>query len=155
MRKLKRSECAVLPLVLKGKWYDKIASGEKYEEYRAITPYWTVRLANWNNADAKHHVVEFRLGYAKDAPRIALVGAWYTATDECRHPEWGEPDTLHYLIALGERVELEGGGGDTARLQRMAARRGTLRMDWRADREAELLPAVLPRPNRAGNRPRG
>lgn len=34
MKQLKRSECAILPLVLKGKWYDMIASGEKREEYR-------------------------------------------------------------------------------------------------------------------------
>ena len=26
MEQLKRSECAILPLVLKGKWYDMIAS---------------------------------------------------------------------------------------------------------------------------------
>jgi hypothetical protein len=31
MQKLKRSHCAVLPLVLKGEWYDMIASGEKRE----------------------------------------------------------------------------------------------------------------------------
>lgn len=40
MRKLKRSECAVLTLVLKGKWYDMIEGGEKREEYRDSTPYW-------------------------------------------------------------------------------------------------------------------
>ena len=34
----------ILDVVLKGKWYDMIASGEKREEYRALTPYWFVRL---------------------------------------------------------------------------------------------------------------
>ena len=33
-----------LDLVLKRKWYDMIASGEKTEEYREIKPYWTVRM---------------------------------------------------------------------------------------------------------------
>ena len=33
-----------LHLVLIGKWYDMIASGEKTEEYRALTPYWCNRL---------------------------------------------------------------------------------------------------------------
>lgn len=33
-----------LKLVLKKKWYDMIASGEKTEEYREITPYWCNRL---------------------------------------------------------------------------------------------------------------
>lgn len=34
----------ILDLVLKHKWYDMIASGEKREEYRALTPYWFTRL---------------------------------------------------------------------------------------------------------------
>lgn len=33
-----------LSLVLKKKWYDMIASGEKTEEYREIKPYWIKRL---------------------------------------------------------------------------------------------------------------
>jgi len=107
MRKLKRGDCAILPLVLRRKWFDEIRLGGKREEYRACTPYWAIRLSNWDNAPAEHHVVEFRLGYAKNAPRMAFCSPWYTATDECRHPEWGEPDTLHYIIILGERVELE------------------------------------------------
>ena len=107
MKILHRSHCAILPLVLKRKWFDEIRLGGKREEYRACTPYWAIRLSNWDNTDATAHVVEFRLGYAKDAPRVACLSSWYTATDKCRHPEWGEPDTLHYAIILGERVELE------------------------------------------------
>ena len=34
----------ILDLVLKHKWYDMIASGEKREEYREIKPYWFKRL---------------------------------------------------------------------------------------------------------------
>lgn len=37
-----------LDLVLKGKWYDMIASGEKTEEYREIKPYWGKRLLDYN-----------------------------------------------------------------------------------------------------------
>lgn len=33
-----------LHLVLKHKWYDKIASGEKTSEYRECTPYWNKRF---------------------------------------------------------------------------------------------------------------
>ncbi len=33
-----------LHLVLKSKWYDMFDSGEKKEEYRALTPYWIKRL---------------------------------------------------------------------------------------------------------------
>lgn len=37
-----------LNLVLTGKWYDMIASGEKTEEYREIKPYWEKRLLDYN-----------------------------------------------------------------------------------------------------------
>jgi len=33
-----------LHLVLKSKWYDKIASGEKTSEYRECKPYWNKRF---------------------------------------------------------------------------------------------------------------
>lgn len=33
-----------LDLVLKRKWFEMIASGEKTEEYREIKPYWIIRL---------------------------------------------------------------------------------------------------------------
>lgn len=37
-----------LHLVLTGKWYDKIASGEKTSEYRECKPYWNKRfLGDW------------------------------------------------------------------------------------------------------------
>ena len=36
-----------LHLVLKGKWYDMIASGVKTEEYREIKPYWEKRLLDY------------------------------------------------------------------------------------------------------------
>ena len=37
----------ILNLVLKGKWYDMIESGEKKEEYREFKPYWEKRLLNY------------------------------------------------------------------------------------------------------------
>lgn len=37
-----------LHLVLKGIWYDKIASGEKTSEYRECKPYWNKRLSIWH-----------------------------------------------------------------------------------------------------------
>lgn len=107
MKILPRSKCAILPLVLKGEWYDMIARGWKREEYRDSTPYWAIRLSNWDNTDATAHVVEFRLGYAKDAPRMTFNCPIYYQPAERRHPEWGEPDTPHYVLSLGSRVFLE------------------------------------------------
>lgn len=58
-------------------------------------------------------LVEFRLGYASSAPRMVFTakrgvfGFWkYNHSCEVSHPEWGEPETQHYVIKLGERVEL-------------------------------------------------
>ena len=47
MMTLKRSECAVLHMGLKGHWYRLIESGIKKIEFREATPYWQVRIANW------------------------------------------------------------------------------------------------------------
>ena len=122
MIELERSQCAILPLVLKGKWYDMIASGEKREEYRLATEYWQLRFFNWNATVTaeKPPVVEFRRGYAKNAPRMAFwcLGletpgglspyAFVSFDDRCkpRHPEWGEPANAHFFILLGDRVIL-------------------------------------------------
>lgn len=114
MKMRKRNECVVLPLVLKTKWYRMIESGEKREEYRNATPYWNTRLANWINRhvyEDKPAVVEFRLGYAADAPRMAfdLYGLGHPFGSGCTRPEWGEPRLPHWSIRLDERVELVDG----------------------------------------------
>ena len=123
MRQIKRSECAVLPLVLDGKWYDMIASGEKKEEYRESKKYWWTRFANWDIKsmptcediyetifnERKPKVVAFSLGYKK-ADMFFIVDAVLDPDakypERTPHPEWGEPDFPHYVIKLGERVEL-------------------------------------------------
>jgi len=117
--KMLRSKCAILPLVLKRRWYDMIACGEKREEYRAATDYWLKRLTKWDLQPAGTPVVEFRLGYANDAPRMAFwVFGQNTASgmktyayvdqgvDKTKRPEWGEPDEPHFVIRLGGPIEL-------------------------------------------------
>ncbi len=119
MKTLKRSECAVLPLVLKGKWFDMIKRGEKREEYRDDTPYWTKRIRLWNerfwklrNAGSEEsRIVEFRWGYSGKAPRMAFRVPEIIFTRFCCSPrgqrvEWGEPKWPHWVICLGERVKL-------------------------------------------------
>ena len=121
MKQLKRSECAILPLVLKSKWYDMIASGEKKEEYREFKQHWMTRIINWRESFFVNYkdfmVIEFRLGYQKDAPRMAFeceevwspdrCGLWHHGSRDVFHPEWGEPANAHFVIRLGGRVELE------------------------------------------------
>lgn len=117
MRTLKRSECSILPLVLKGKWYDMIDSGVKREEYREATPYWRTRIHNWYVWQITRpgiKVIAFSRGYRK-ADMFFVARVWPRCTSvmkrEHPHPEWGEPQTPHYVLALDERVELEGGAG--------------------------------------------
>ena len=109
MRELKRSECAILPLVLKRRWFNMLASGKKREEYRDATQYWGTRIRNWLRQE-KTQVVEFRRGYAKDAQRLSfrMADVFYRCVAHTH--TWGEPDTAHYAIALGERVTLTEGG---------------------------------------------
>ena len=45
-RKKTMAEKKILSLVLEKKWFKKIISGEKTEEYREIKPYWASRLVN-------------------------------------------------------------------------------------------------------------
>lgn len=73
---------AVLRLTLKKKWFDMIKAGIKKEEYREIKRYWIQRLCdeveyennygNWEGVFKKFTHVEFKNGYAKDAPTILV-----------------------------------------------------------------------------------
>lgn len=87
-----------LHLVLKSKWYDMIASGEKKEEYRAITPYWTKRI--WDK-DPRVSDVIFHRGYTSETICFAVDGI----TQEEGMEEWGaDPGVTYYVIKLGERL---------------------------------------------------
>lgn len=106
MRDLRREDCAVLYLTLKRKWYDMIARGEKKEEYRDNTPHWSVRIQNAikHSGRRKPIVVAFSLGRTRATMffEVSLIKSVVGS----QHPEWGEPIYLHYLILLGERVNL-------------------------------------------------
>lgn len=86
------SDCCapVLRLTLKKYWFDMIKSGVKKEEYREIKDYWVNRLCvkhpitvisggdlisrhKGNNYSFKNFsIIEFKNGYAKDAPTIRI-----------------------------------------------------------------------------------
>lgn len=105
MRSVNAADCAVLRLVLTGRWYDMIASGYKSEEFRDLSDYWTKRLVNWIRRPGIH-VIAFSRGYRK-ADLFFLCLSCAPLWRRIR-PEWGEPWSPHYVIRLGERVELEG-----------------------------------------------
>ena len=123
MKTLRRDDCSVLPLVLKGKWYDLIASGEKKEEYRDDKMFWHTRIGGWRIRSipdrkdwidividgSKSLVVAFSRGYRKpdmffEVKTIIEPETWIP--ERKPHPEWGEPETPHYIIRLSARVEL-------------------------------------------------
>ena len=106
-----------LKLILKKRWFDLIASGEKKEEYREIKPYWGKRLTDLPNGHylfshrygyQKFHFkditsVTFYLGYQKDRPSMTFKvdGIEIGKGKE----EWGaEPGKEYFVIKLGERI---------------------------------------------------
>ena len=113
-----RNRCCVLTLVLKKKWFDMIASGEKNEEYRTSSNI-CAQIDRWhgramtlveakNGADPVRNimVVKFCLGYGKDRPTLLMHATGVTIRTYAKHPEWGEPDEPHLVIELGFPVEL-------------------------------------------------
>lgn len=55
-----------LHMTLKREWFVKILSGEKTEEYRAIKPHWTKKLAK------QYDTITFRNGYDSDSPVMVV-----------------------------------------------------------------------------------
>ena len=104
-----------LHLVLKGKWYDMIATGEKTEEYRETKPYWIKRILEDSPAKlpeltpgsrhlllrTKYERVCFHRGYTSQTMtfeiKYVLCGMGKVA--------WGAPvDKVVIIIKLGSRI---------------------------------------------------
>ena len=106
---LKKSECTIIPLVLKKKWYDMIESGEKWQEYRTSRTvcHMIERLVGeWHMKGNKKLVATFFLGYQKERPSVSYLVEFVTYEEDCRHPDWGEPEGRHCVIDLGYKVQL-------------------------------------------------
>lgn len=101
-----------LHLVLKAKWYDMIASGEKKEEYREVKQYWMKRLikdvGEDEEGDTSCHV--FYVDYDRVCFHRGYTSTTMTFTVEDidvgkGKPEWGAPaDRDVFIIKLGERL---------------------------------------------------
>ena len=95
----------MLTLPIKKKWFDMILSGEKKEEYRAITPYWTKRFQSIVLVDnyglpliRECRMIKLRAGYSKNAPEAKVVVSIKKGTGR---PEWGaEPGTEYWVLAI-------------------------------------------------------
>lgn len=121
-----------LNLVLKHKWYDMIASGEKKEEYRNIKPYWEKRLIDYKRLSAyyEEHYKEIRIKQFFFPHRQPIEDICHAFSHGYTHvrffrgysadqtmtftvediyigkgkPEWGAPDEPVFIIKLGQRV---------------------------------------------------
>ena len=91
-----------------------ICSGEKKEEYRAITYYWMSRLRFFEAFDntirpmfpgqKMFDCVELRNGYSKSAPSATFELEKPIRIDMGK-PEWGaEPGKLYFVLELGKKV---------------------------------------------------
>jgi hypothetical protein len=105
----------ILKLTLKKGWFDMVLSGEKYEEYREIKPYWIKRLlsniehlTSLSDIEAvgarfkKFDCIEFTNGYSKSSPMV---------TKECQGIDiavglyiLGAPNIPVFRIKLGKEV---------------------------------------------------
>jgi hypothetical protein len=90
-----------------GAWFDMIRTGEKKEEYRELSAFNGVRLAeNWNNSSYSRVFKPFKVlhltnGYGHDKPQLwAHIESISIGRG---NPEWGAPtDRDVFIIRLGD-----------------------------------------------------
>lgn len=110
----------ILDLPLKAVWYLMIESGEKPEEYREITDYWSKRLCCYkmsgffcdlckhidcnsadNDEDKRYTHVRFRYGYTKRTMLFKLN----SISIGIGNPALGAPEYEVFILKLGERIK--------------------------------------------------
>lgn len=92
----------MLTLPINRIWFDKIASGEKLEEYRKISPYYAARF---DKHEGRPFPLRLRAGYRADSPLLECVAK---ASQGEGRGEWGaEPGVQYYVLALREVVMVE------------------------------------------------
>lgn len=98
-----------LHLVLKRKWWDMIASGEKKEEYRSQSDYWIKRLieGQYYGSEAldrykPYENVCFHLGYTN----VTMMFKILSISINIGKSEWGaEQNKEYFVLKLGERIK--------------------------------------------------
>ena len=98
----------ILHLIIKKKWFDLIANGEKVFEYREYKPYWETRI------DFRHYYeVHFRSDYDKGSPFMRVIYEHYTIIEgNGRIAENGEELTadVYFELRLGKVLEIKNWG---------------------------------------------
>ena len=98
MTQSKENQTKTLHLVLKSKWFDKIASGEKTSEYRECKPYWNKRFAVCLLKNVFVRVI-FHRGYTSETMEFEIIDISIT-----RAPNDLELDEC-WEIKLGKRIK--------------------------------------------------
>lgn len=106
-----------LHLTLKKQWFDMILSGEKKEEYRALSNYWCNRFCdkNWqsfeieifihclNYSKLNFKTIVFTNGYGKNKPQIVVEYAGIDVREG--NLKWGaEFGTTYFVIKIGKII---------------------------------------------------
>ena len=103
----------VLNLTIKRKWFDKIASGEKREEYRSADNR-QVAVAYkraFPEGLPSASCMILRNGYRMDSPALAvrLSGMTIRNGAQAEHPEWGEPTGRgSHFVVMFDRIIARG-----------------------------------------------
>lgn len=87
----------ILYLNLRAEYFDAVASGEKCEEYRLVTPYWARRLEG-----RQFDGIVLKKGYPKrdDSSRM-LVRPWAGfITKTIEHPHFGQQPVRVFAIKV-------------------------------------------------------
>ena len=92
--KFDSSTVSVLHLNLHRKWFAAIAAKTKRTEYRRRTPYWKTRLEK-----RKYDVIQFRNGYATDAPEMLVEFRGLR--------RYGKGRNAYYAIRLGKILKIK------------------------------------------------
>ena len=109
-------------LILTRKWYEKLLSGEKEEDYRDIKPYYTTRLQNILGKEKMSLLlagkevllgdVVFKLGYKKDACSFTEMT---TVRIGKGNQEWGADGNIEqYIFRLLIPVSFDNRGASYA-----------------------------------------
>lgn len=92
----------MLTFPIKRKWQNMIRSGDKKEEYRAISPYYDARLGPFLGREI---TVRLRAGYARTSPTVEVTAL--VVKGEGR-PEWGAtPGVKYYVLKIREVKDVE------------------------------------------------
>ena len=108
-------------LTIKRKWLEMIRSGEKKEEYRALSPYYATRFNRFLGLEliyASQAQVEstlraagsvpfkdiiLRAGYSLSAPATMISSGYITISTG--RPEWGATEGEEYYVLHIEKLE--------------------------------------------------